>query len=406
MSFNPEYFFPTIITNIPSLNGGVFGMVKPTDIYVAVDITDFSQSPTGTTKPYQILQLANFIFLNFGFIVYQQVVAATTANLNATYNNGIAGVGATLTNAGVQSAFMIDGQAGILNARYIVQFQTAPAQNGVYTLTNVGTLTTNWVLTRSIDFNTAINIVNGGLFFVTTGAVYGGKILQDTFTPPLTVGTTAINWNVFAFNPNTIVIFYAGNPNGNVPGQLGQFVWDSVNNILWVNTTAGTAATAVWSPVIGALTNGQLRIGSTGNAPVAATLTAGTNISIVNGPGAITISATGAAGLIWNDIVGNSKAMIGENGYVTENAGLTTLTLPAASNFGDQISIIGRGAGGWTIAQGAGQQVIIGNTSSTSGAGGSVSSTNRRDSLTLICTLANTQWTNLGAPQSLGLTIV
>ena len=42
-----------------------------------------------------------------------------------------------------------------------------------------------------------------------------------------------------------------------------------------------------------ALTNGQIYIGSTGNAPQAATLTAGTNVTITNTAGGITIAASG-----------------------------------------------------------------------------------------------------------------
>lgn len=47
---------------------------------------------------------------------------------------------------------------------------------------------------------------------------------------------------------------------------------------------------------VGPLTNGQLMIGSTGNPPVAQTLTAGTGIAITNGNGNVTIAATGTAG--------------------------------------------------------------------------------------------------------------
>jgi hypothetical protein len=203
-----------------------------------------------------------------------------------------------------------------------------------------------------------------------------------------------------------IVLSNAGNPNGVLAGKVYQLCWDVTDNFLYVCTIQGSASGAVWTPCIGQLTNGQLAIGSTGNAPIRATLTAGTNISIVNTSGAITISSTGMAGFTWTHVTGVSQAMVSNNGYVADNAGLVTLTLPATSLFGDAIDIVGRGAGGWEIAQGAGQQVIIGNLSSTAGAGGSVSSTNRRDSLSLICTLANIEWTVLGAPQSLGLTIV
>src|SRR5690348_8074680 len=48
----------------------------------------------------------------------------------------------------------------------------------------------------------------------------------------------------------------------------------------------------------GPLANGQLVIGSTGNAPQAGTLTAGTGIAITNQPGAITITASGAVGTV------------------------------------------------------------------------------------------------------------
>jgi len=48
---------------------------------------------------------------------------------------------------------------------------------------------------------------------------------------------------------------------------------------------------------VGPLTDGQLVIGSTGNAPQAQTLTAGTGITITNAPGSVTIAATGAVGV-------------------------------------------------------------------------------------------------------------
>jgi len=98
--------------------------------------------------------------------------------------------------------------------------------------------------------------------------------------------------------------------------------------------------------------------------------------------------------------------MVADNGYVSNNAGLVTLTLPTTAAFGTAISIIGKGAGGWAIAQNSGQNVQVGSVSSTVGAGGSVASTNRFDSIDLLCTTANTTWTVQGGPQTAGFTIV
>lgn len=151
------------------------------------------------------------------------------------------------------------------------------------------------------------------------------------------------------------------------------------------------------------LTNGQLWIGDTGNPPARATLTAGPNISIVNAAGTITISATGLAGFSWTTVTGTSQAMLSNNGYVANNAGLVTLSLPATSAVGDEIDIIGKGAGGWKVQCGGGQTIVLGSSTTTSG--GSLASTQAKDSFYMICTVANTEWTVASGPQTAGLTI-
>ena len=147
------------------------------------------------------------------------------------------------------------------------------------------------------------------------------------------------------------------------------------------------------SPIV--LTDGQIVIGETGNPPSAATLTAGSGISITNGAGAITIAATGGAS--WNAVTGTSQIMVANQAYVANNAGLVTLTLPTTAAFGTEISIAGLGAGGWSIAQNAGQSINFGNVTTRSGAGGSISSTDASDAIHLLCVVANTTWTVLNS---------
>jgi hypothetical protein len=142
---------------------------------------------------------------------------------------------------------------------------------------------------------------------------------------------------------------------------------------------------------LGAATNGQLPIGSTGADPVLATLSAGTGVSITNGAGSITINAVGS-GVTWNDISGTSASMAVNNGYIADNAGLVTLTLPTTAVVGSILYVTGKGAGGWKIAQNASQLINLGTSTTTTGTGGSLASTNTFDSVMLVCITANNNW--------------
>jgi hypothetical protein len=75
------------------------------------------------------------------------------------------------------------------------------------------------------------------------------------------------------------------------------------NGALIANSDASGGSSVV-------LTNGQLLIGSTGNAPVGATLTAGSNISLTNAAGAITINSTTGAWEIVQTQSANNTASI------------------------------------------------------------------------------------------------
>jgi hypothetical protein len=77
---------------------------------------------------------------------------------------------------------------------------------------------------------------------------------------------------------------------GNVSFAASPVVTGLTANRILVSSAASEITTAA------ALTDGQLLIGSTGVAPVAATLIAGANVTILNGAGTITISSTGGSG--------------------------------------------------------------------------------------------------------------
>jgi hypothetical protein len=121
---------------------------------------------------------------------------ATTANLAATYANGTAGVGATLTNSGTLAALSIDGIAVSVGQLVLVWQQSSSFQNGIYTVTNAGSASVAWVLTRSgvFDNSGAGPIYQGALVTIVSGTLYSGSLFIQTGAGPFTVGTTPISF--------------------------------------------------------------------------------------------------------------------------------------------------------------------------------------------------------------------
>ena len=122
-----------------------------------------------------------------------------TINLNATYNNGASGVGATLTNAGALVAFTPDGTVASVADRILVYNQTNQAENGVYVVTTVGSGSVAWVLTRASDADTYAlkspnGLGNGDAFFITSGASGAGETYVCNTVGVITFGTTAITF--------------------------------------------------------------------------------------------------------------------------------------------------------------------------------------------------------------------
>ena len=160
-------------TNI-ALGGTALAPVGLTSVTVTQDPTTGLQLATK-----QYVDTISASGIHYHTPVYVEV-PNTTGNLNATYNNGASGVGATLTNAGTQAAFTADGIAVPLNSRVLIYNQTNQAENGVYTLTTVGDGSTNWVLTRATVADTYSpfspnSLGQGDAFFVTNGLTGAGE---------------------------------------------------------------------------------------------------------------------------------------------------------------------------------------------------------------------------------------
>ena len=143
-----------------------------------------------------------------GLNFHAAVHAATTANLDATYNNGTSGVGATLT-ANANGALVIDGHTLNASERVLVKNQTAGLENGIYVVTSTGDVSNPYVLTRATDADNspAGEVAYGDFTFVQNGSTNAGFGYIVNTTGTITIGTTAISYT--QFNAGQVVV--AGN---------------------------------------------------------------------------------------------------------------------------------------------------------------------------------------------------
>jgi hypothetical protein len=138
-----------------------------------------------------------------GIHYHERVRVEAATNRPATYDNGTSGVGATLTNSGTQEVLVIDGVTVNVADRVLITQQTNTAHNGVYTVTNVGSASTNWVLTRATDADSygpsdKNALGEGDAYFVKEGLTGAGELYVMNTSGVITFGTTPITFTVIA----------------------------------------------------------------------------------------------------------------------------------------------------------------------------------------------------------------
>jgi hypothetical protein len=139
-----------------------------------------------------------------GIKVKEPVVAATVGNLAGTYDNGTAGLGATLTKATNGAIGTIDGETVTVGARILLRAQTDAKENGIYTITALGDGSNPWVITRATDVDNSPSAeLTGGTFcLVTAGSTYTNAGFVVTNTGTVAIGTDNINYEQFSASQN------------------------------------------------------------------------------------------------------------------------------------------------------------------------------------------------------------
>ena len=261
-----------------------------------------------------------------GIHYHDPVRVEREGNLTSTYNNGTAGVGATLTNSGTQAALVIDGVTLNSADRVLVYEQTAPAQNGIYTVTNTGSVSTNWVLTRATDADSygpsdPDALGQGDAFFVQEGAAGAGETYVMNTEGTITFGTTAITFAQFS----SAQIYSAGNgltlTGTTFAAGAGTGVTVNANDIA-IGQAVGTSADVTFNTVAADLT-GAVTGNVTGNASTASALQTARNIALT---GAVTGSTSfDGSGNVSITTTATSDPTITLGGDLSGSATLTNL---------------------------------------------------------------------------------
>lgn len=218
-------------------------------------------SASGTTKRYTPTYMSNYIYnLLSGAALIADCRVATTTALTVSYSNGSSGVGATLTNGGAQAAISIDSVTLALNDRVLVKNQAAPAQNGIYKATTLGSVSTNWVLTRVTDYDQAAEMILNTYTNVTAGTTNANTTWINTSVGTIVVGTTAINFarphGAIVSPTNSLTLSGAFNgvltitADTNVTLPTSGTLVNSAVTTLSSLTSIGTIGTGVWQGTV------------------------------------------------------------------------------------------------------------------------------------------------------------
>jgi len=247
-----------------------------------------------------------------------ELATVTTLPNSPTYDNGASGVGATLT-AGANARLSIDGVNATTGDRVLVKDQANAAHNGIYDVTEQGSVSVAYVLTRAADGDGNIDdeVIKGDAIYVANGAINinQGFILTSDGTGANNkhiIGTDSLNWTQFTGTANI---------------NAGTGITKTGNTIA-IGQDVATSASVTFAKVTAEITGNV-----TGNASTASSLQTSRTISLggdvtgsvsFNGSTDATITATIAANSValGTDTTGNYVA------DVTAGTGVTVTHTP------------------------------------------------------------------------------
>jgi len=295
-----------------------------------------------------------------GISYHDPVLVEEDTALNAVYvqpNGAGNGVGATLTNNGANAALVVDGVSVSNTARILVYAQANAVQNGVYTVTNPGNATAQWVLTRATDADTfglasPTKLGQGDAFFVSSGNTGAGRTYICNTSGTITFGTTNITFAqissaqiyaagtglnlsnlTFSISNTAVTAAQYGND-----GAVGQFTVNAQGQI----TNAANVSINASSISVGTLANARTTANSANGAStiVARDSNGSFAANVVTGTTGSFTNISGNAASLTDINASNITSGTISNARTTGNTGNSASTLvlrDASGNFGSNV---------------------------------------------------------------------
>ena len=258
-----------------AINNTMIGNTTPADgTFTTVNATSGNITATPTSVN-NIVNKAYADAVASGLSFHANCDLATAAALpTCTYNNGSSGVGATLT-ATANGLLSVDSVAVVVGNRVLVKNQVTQFQNGIYSVTQIGSGSTPFILTRATDYNTPgttyLNVDAGDFMLILSGATNASTSWVQTVLQPITIGTTSL---VFVqFGAGTVI--YSNGTGLVLSGN--QF---SIDN---TSVTSGSYGSGSQVPTISVNAQGQLTAASNTNIAISGSQVTSGTVSITNG---------------------------------------------------------------------------------------------------------------------------
>ena len=308
----------------------------------------------------------------------------TTGNLvggtiTTTYNNNTTGVGATITvaSSSTWTSITIDAQSLTVGDRVLIKNQAADLQNGIYTVTQVGTLanSTSFIFTRATDNDATPELGQGDLTYVLAGNANGANSFVQTAVVT-TVGSSSITWSQFSgpgtytFSSPLSLISNTVSLSSNYGDTQNPYASKTANFVLAAPNGSNGA------PSFRALVAADIPTLNQSTTGSAATLTTSRSFwsQPFNGSGDVTGAMTGVTSITGTAANTLTISQASKSSGTGDAISITAGAVTNASGTGGAITISGGDDTTGTAATATGGSVTIrgGNSNTTKGTGGSV----------------------------------